>query len=114
MCRTTRRTWRRSRRTRTPCSCWRSAVLFAKQWAESGPKVPLIAGGTYSDEHVLPQLGDETIGVISAHHYSAALDTPANHKFRAAYEKAYQRTPGFYGENCYTGARIVGEAIKAV
>ena len=56
----------------------RWTLLFAKQWAASGLKLPLIAGGTYTDEHVLPQLGDESIGVISAHHYSAALDTPAN------------------------------------
>jgi ABC-type branched-subunit amino acid transport system substrate-binding protein len=55
----------------------RWTVLFAKQWEASGLKIPLIAGGTYSDEHVLPQLGDESIGVVSAHHYSAVLDTPA-------------------------------------
>ncbi|TMQ26503.1 MAG: hypothetical protein E6K82_04335, partial [Candidatus Rokuibacteriota bacterium] len=94
----------------------RWTVLFAKQYAESGLKgrIPLIANGTYTDEHVLPQLGDETVGVISAHHYSAALETPANQRFRAAYEKAYQRTPGFYGENCYTGARMLNEAVKAI
>jgi branched-chain amino acid transport system substrate-binding protein len=63
---------------------------------------------------VLAQLGDEAIGVISAHHYSAALDTPANRKFRAAYEKAYSRSPSFYSENCYTGARVIEEAVKAV
>src|SRR4029078_5710581 len=56
----------------------------------------------------------ESIGVVSAHHYSAALETPANQKFRAAYEKAYQRLPGLYGENCYTGARILNEAVKAI
>src|SRR6266481_1293215 len=52
----------------------RWTLLFAKQWAASGlkDKMPLIAGGTYTDEHVLPELGDESIGVISAHHYSAA------------------------------------------
>jgi branched-chain amino acid transport system substrate-binding protein len=94
----------------------RWTMLFAKQYADAGlkGKIPLIANGTYSDEHVLPQLGDESLGVISAHHYSAALETPANAKFRAAYEKVYARTPGFYGENCYTGARIVSEAIKAL
>jgi branched-chain amino acid transport system substrate-binding protein len=63
---------------------------------------------------VLPQLGDESIGVISAHHYSAALDTPANRKFREAFEKKYNRLPSFYSENCYTGARLVSEAAKAV
>ena len=94
----------------------RWTLLFAKQYSESGlrGKLPLLANGTYSDEHVLPQLGDESLGVISAHHYSAALETPANQKFRAAYEKAYGRLPGFYGENCYTGARILAEAVKAV
>ncbi len=94
----------------------RWTLLFAKQYGESAlkGKIPLIANGTYSDEHVLPQLGDESLGLISAHHYSAALDTPVNQRFRAAYEKAYARTPGFYGENCYTGARIVGDAVKAI
>jgi branched-chain amino acid transport system substrate-binding protein len=94
----------------------RWTLLFARQYAESGLKarLPLIAGGTYNDEHVLPQLGDESIGVISAHHYSAALDTPANKRFRAAFEKKYNRLPSFYSENCYTGARVVSEAVKAV
>src|SRR5256712_9644553 len=94
----------------------RWTLLFAKQWATSGlkEKIPLIAGGTYSDEHVLPELGDESIGVISAHHYSAALDTPANRRFRAAFEKKNNRLPSFYSENCYTGARVVAEAAKAV
>ena len=94
----------------------RWTLLFAKQYAESGLKgrVPLIAGGTYTDEHVLPQLGDESLGVVSAHHYSASLETPANQRFRAAFEKAYSRLPSFYSENCYTGARILGEAVRAI
>ncbi len=94
----------------------RWTLLFAKQYAESGLKgrIPLLAGGTYSDEHILPQLGDESLGVVSAHHYSASLETPANQRFRAAFEKAYQRIPSFYSENCYTGARIIGEAVRAI
>ena len=94
----------------------RWTLLFAHQYAASGlrGRLPLIAGGTYTDEHVLPQLGDESIGVVSAHHYSAALDTPANKRFRAAFEKAYNRIPSFYSENCYTGARIINEAVRAI
>jgi branched-chain amino acid transport system substrate-binding protein len=94
----------------------RWTLLFAKEYAASGlrGRIPLIAGGTYNDEHVLPQLGDESIGVVSAHHYSAVLDTPANRRFRTAFEKAYHRTPSFYSENCYTGARIINEAITAI
>ena len=94
----------------------RWTLLFAQQYAASGlrGRLPLIAGGTYSDEHVLPQLGDESVGVVSAHHYSASLDTPANKRFRAAFEKAYNRIPSFYSENCYTGARILNEAVRAI
>ena len=94
----------------------RWTLLFAQQYAASGlrGRLPLIAGGTYTDEHVLPQLGDESIGVVSAHHYSASLDTPANKRFRAAFEKAYTRIPSFYSENCYTGARIIDEAARAI
>jgi branched-chain amino acid transport system substrate-binding protein len=94
----------------------RWTLLFAQQYAASGlrGRIPLIAGGTYTDEHVLPQLGDESLGVVSAHHYSASLDTPANRRFRAAFEKAYSRIPSFYSENCYTGARIINEAVRAI
>jgi branched-chain amino acid transport system substrate-binding protein len=94
----------------------RWTLLFAKEYAASGlrGKIPLLAGGTYTDEHILPQLGDESIGVVSAHHYSAVLDTPANRRFRAAFEKAYNRLPSFYSENCYTGARVITEAARGV
>jgi len=94
----------------------RWTLLFAHQYAASGlrGRLPLIAGGTYTDEHVLPLLGDESIGVVSAHHYSASLDTPANKRFRAAFEKAYNRIPSFYSENCYTAARIINEAVRAI
>jgi branched-chain amino acid transport system substrate-binding protein len=94
----------------------RWTVLFAKQYADSGLKgrIPLIANGTYSDEHVLPQLGDESLGVISAHNYSAAIDTPANRRFRLAYEKKYNRLPSVYSENCYSGVQLVSEAIKSI
>src|SRR5215510_3425893 len=94
----------------------RWTLLFAQQYAAGGlrGRLPLIAGGTYTDEHVLPQLGDESIGVVSAHHYSASLETPANKRFRAAFEKAYNRIPSFYSENCYTGARIINEAVRAI
>lgn len=57
----------------------RLAVQFVKQYETSGLKgrLPLIAGGTTTDEAVLGSMGDEAIGIITAHDYSAALDTPA-------------------------------------
>ena len=58
----------------------RSALQFMRQYEEFGLKkrVLLIGAGTTTDEHVLPAMGDEALGVITVLHYSAALDTPAN------------------------------------
>jgi branched-chain amino acid transport system substrate-binding protein len=41
----------------------------------------VIGGGTSYDEFVLPSMGDEVIGDVSALQYSAALDTPKNAEF---------------------------------
>jgi hypothetical protein len=63
------------------------AVRFVQQYQEFGlkTKIPLIGGGTTTDEHVLPSMGDEALGVITPLHYSEALDNPANKKFVKAY-----------------------------
>ena len=58
---------------------------FIKQMRGAGFKKPIIGGGTSYDEFVLPFMGDEAIGDVSALHYSAALDTPKNIEFVKAY-----------------------------
>jgi len=63
-------------------------IQFVKQYEEAGlkGKLPLLGGGTITDETVLPQMGDEAIGLITALHYSQALDNPSNTKFNKAFE----------------------------
>jgi branched-chain amino acid transport system substrate-binding protein len=87
------------------------ALRFTKQFAEAGLKarLPLISGGTVTDEHVLRTMGDEALGIVSALHYSAALDTPANKKFAQAYEAKQKQIPSYYSE----GAYVAGTALKA-
>ena len=94
----------------------RAALQFMRQYQEYGlkPRVPLIGAGTTTDEHVLPFMGDEALGVITALHYSAALDTPANKKFVAAYRAHYKKVPSYYSESMYTGAKWFVAAIEAV
>ncbi len=93
-----------------------SALRFLKQAVEYGikGKVPIIGQGTLTDEHVLPSMGDEAVGVVTAMNYSAALENPANKKFRAAYGKFAGKTPSHYAAMNYTAARMTVEAIKAV
>ena len=87
------------------------ALRFGKQFAEAGlkEKLPLIGGGTFTDEHVLRVQGDEVLGVVTALHYSAALGTPANKKFAAAYEAKFKQVPSYYAEGTY----VAGIALKA-
>lgn len=91
------------------------ALQFIKQYESSDLKgrLPLIAAGTTTDESVLSSMGDEALGIVTAHDYSAALDTPANRRFAKAYEAKTGRVPSHYAEKCYTNARWIVEAIKA-
>jgi branched-chain amino acid transport system substrate-binding protein len=94
----------------------RLALQFLKQYQEAGlkDKLPLLGGGTITDETVLPQMGDEAIGVITALHYSQALDNPTNQKFNKAFEASAGKIASYYSEATYTNARWIVEAIKAV
>jgi len=94
----------------------RLALQFLKQYEEAGlkGKLPLLGGGTITDETVLPQMGDEAIGVITALHYSQALDNPTNQKFNKAFEASAGKIASYYSEATYTNARWIVEAIKAV
>jgi branched-chain amino acid transport system substrate-binding protein len=87
------------------------ALRFTKQFAEAGLKsrFPMVSGGTVTDEHVLRTMGDEALGIVSALHYSAALDNPANKKYAAAYEAKYKQIPSYYSEGSY----VAGVALKA-
>ena len=94
----------------------RSTLQFMRQYAEYGLKdrIPLIGAGPTTDEHALPFMGDEALGVITALHYSAALDTPANRVFAAAYRARYDKLASYYAESMYSGGKWVVAAIEAL
>src|SRR5436305_4613678 len=74
------------------------AGTFARQFAERGldkAGIKLIGPGDIVDDNDLPGMGDAMIGVVTAGIYSAALDTPANKAYVAAFEKANNYRPNF-------------------
>jgi branched-chain amino acid transport system substrate-binding protein len=85
---------------------------FIKQMRGAGFKKPILGGGTSYDEFVLPFMGDEAIGDVSALHYSAALETPKNVAFVKAYRTKFNKVPSYYSENNYTTAQWLDEALK--
>jgi branched-chain amino acid transport system substrate-binding protein len=94
----------------------RLALQFVKQYQEFGlkGKIPLIGGGTLTDEHALPSMGDEAIGIITPLHYSEVLDNPANKKFVTGFRAKAQKAASYYSEGTYTGTRWIIEAIKSI
>ena len=88
------------------------ALQFPKQLRGAGNKTPIVGSGVSYDEFVLPFMGDEVIGDVSALHYSAAIDTPRNQAFVKAYRAKYGKVPSYYSENNYTTALWIDEAMK--
>jgi branched-chain amino acid transport system substrate-binding protein len=93
-----------------------SALRFLKQYQDAGlkGKIPVLANQTAVDEALIRSMGDEAIGVVSTMHYSAALDTPANRRFAAAYRQAYNTDPGYYSVGAYTAGLFLKQALEKV
>ena len=92
------------------------ALRFAKQYEDAGLKarLPLIGSGTFTDEHVLRTMGDEVLGVVTALHYSAALNNPLNRKFVQAYETKFKQVPSYYSEGTYVAGLQLKRALEAL
>ncbi|MGH7096960.1 MAG: ABC transporter substrate-binding protein [Stellaceae bacterium] len=83
-----------------------------KQLAAAGIKERIIGGGTTWDEFILPSMGNEVIGDISALQYSAALQTPENIAFVKEYRAKYGEIPGYFSESNYTTAMMIDAVMQ--
>lgn len=90
-----------------------AAHNFLRQYAEFGYKdrVPLLASHSTVDESLLPEMGDDPIGVISSGFYSPTIDNPENQEFVRGYRERYKVAPGFYSAGGYTAAALMNSAL---
>src|SRR6185437_3942084 len=87
------------------------ALQFPKQLRASGNKTIILGGSTNYDEFALPFMGDEVIADVSAHVYSAALQTPANEAFVKKYRAKYGKVPSYYSEANYATAMWIDQTL---
>jgi branched-chain amino acid transport system substrate-binding protein len=87
------------------------SIHFFHQYADLGGSTPLIAQGNATDESTLAQTGRSALGTVTALHYSAALDTPANKRFVSAYMAKFDHGPSYYAEGTYTAGAIFKAAL---
>lgn len=92
------------------------ALQFVKQFKDYGlkDKMMLLGGGTTTDEHVLPSMGDEAIGTYTTLHYSGALKNPANDAFNKAFKAHAGKIASYYSANAYTGTKWIVESIRSI
>ena len=70
----------------------KTATAVMKGFGDLGLKaagIKLIGPGDITPDEELPNMGDVALGVVTAFHYSADADRPANKAFVSEYKKAY-------------------------
>lgn len=91
-------------------------AIFMKQFTERGladAGIRLIATGDVTDDDILDSMGDAALGVITAHHYSAAHDSPENQGFVEAFGQATGgMRPNFMGVGGYDGMHLICAALE--
>lgn len=92
-------------------------TALMKQFAERGMDkagIRVIAEGSVTDDDILDGMGDVALGVVTAHHYSAAHNSALNKRFVEAFGKANGGLrPNFMAVGAYDGMRVIYEAAKA-
>jgi branched-chain amino acid transport system substrate-binding protein len=93
-------------------------VSLMKEFNERGlaaAGIKVIATGDITDDHVLQAMGDPTIGMITAFHYSAAHKSPENEAFLKAYHAANDPkigAPNFMAAAGYDTMHVIYEVSK--
>ncbi|MBC7499606.1 MAG: ABC transporter substrate-binding protein [Herminiimonas sp.] len=92
-------------------------IAFMKGYRERGlaeAGIKVIATGDLTDDHVLPAMGDATLGVITTFHYSAAHDSPENKTFLKQFAEANPNggRPNFMAVAAYDGMAAIYEVSR--
>jgi branched-chain amino acid transport system substrate-binding protein len=89
---------------------------FVKQFIERGldkAGIKLIGPGDVTDDDQLNGMGDQVIGTVTAHMYSASHPSAANKAFVDAFKKANNNMrPNFMAVGGYDGMHLIYEALR--
>jgi branched-chain amino acid transport system substrate-binding protein len=90
--------------------------IFIRQFVERGldkSGIKFIAEGSLTEDDIVNQIGNAALGVITAHHYSAAHNSPENKSFVADFKKANGgMRPNLMAVQSYDGMHLIYEALK--
>ena len=91
-------------------------AAFVKQYLERGldkAGIKIIGPGDVTDDDLVNGMGDQVIGTVTAHFYSAAHPSPMNKAWVEAFRKANNGLrPNFMAVGGYDGMYLIYEALK--
>jgi branched-chain amino acid transport system substrate-binding protein len=91
-------------------------AIFVRQFLERGldkAGIKIIGPGDVTDDDVLNGMGDQVIGTVTAHTYSAYHPSAMNKEYVAAMRKANNGLrPNFMSVGGYDGLHMIYEALK--
>ena len=89
-------------------------VNFIKQFNGAGLSkvIALLAPGFSGDEDTIAAVGAPIQGLRNTSQWAADLDNPANRKFVADFQKAYNRSPTLYASQGYDAAMLLDSAVR--
>jgi branched-chain amino acid transport system substrate-binding protein len=90
-------------------------AIFVRQFLERGldkAGIRIIGPGDVTDDDQLNGMGDQVIGTVTAHMYSAYHPSPMNKDYVAAFRKANNLRPNFMSVGGYDGMHLIYEALK--
>jgi branched-chain amino acid transport system substrate-binding protein len=91
------------------------AGIFAKQFRERGldkAGIKIIGPGDLTDDDELNTMGDQMLGIVTAHQYSALHNSPLNKAYVEAFRKLTNFRPNFVSVAGYDGMHLIYEALK--
>ena len=89
-------------------------VRFLQTYASMGlgSKATMTGGWSLLDEPLLKSLGDEAIGIYTAHWYTPGYDSASNDKFTSAMQKDYGELPGGGAAGMYVAGQVIEAAMQ--
>jgi branched-chain amino acid transport system substrate-binding protein len=91
-------------------------AIFVKQFLERGldkAGIKIIGPGDVTDDDLLNGMGDQVLGTVTAHFYSADHPSATNKAFVEAFKKANNgMRPNFMAVSGYDGMHLIYEALK--
>jgi len=90
-------------------------IRFLQTYASVGfDQKPTMTGGwSLLDEPLLKSLGDEAVGIYTAHWYTPSFASASNERFTASMRKQYGELPGGGAAGMYVAGQVIEAALQA-